>query len=104
MTRWEIRNNARAGDEDWGNRLAFRRNSHAIAWADWANGSWNGIRKMEASAKRRRILALWLPRFSTDRLTRLIARLGPFRIKKASRPKRRWWSPGAPTTRCMFMP
>jgi protein ImuB len=28
---------------------------------------------MEASAKRRRILALWLPRFSTDRLTRLIA-------------------------------
>jgi protein ImuB len=28
---------------------------------------------MEASAKRRRILALWLPRLSTDRLTRLIA-------------------------------
>src|SRR6185437_13904477 len=49
------------------------RNSRAIAWADWANGSWNGIRKMEISAKRRRILALWLPRFSTDRLTCLIA-------------------------------
>ncbi len=26
---------------------------------------------MESSAKRRRILALWLPRLSTDRLTRL---------------------------------
>ncbi|MGA2868630.1 MAG: DNA polymerase Y family protein, partial [Verrucomicrobiota bacterium] len=47
--------------------------SHVIGWADWANGSWNGIRKMEASTKRRRILALWLPRLSTDRLTRLIA-------------------------------
>src|SRR5471032_381908 len=52
-----------------GGRLVTGPRSHAIAWADWANGSWNGIRKMEASAKRRRILALWLPRFSTDRLT-----------------------------------
>src|ERR1700678_698501 len=56
-----------------GERLAIWLASHVIGWADWANGSWNGIRKMEASTKRRRILALWLPRLSTDRLTRLIA-------------------------------
>src|SRR5581483_8740726 len=56
-----------------GARLVIWRSSRAIAWADWGNGSWNGIRKMEISAKNRRILALWLPRLSTDRLTRLIA-------------------------------
>src|ERR1700761_93536 len=59
-----------------GDRRVIWRASRGIArsdWAaDWVNGSWDGIRKMEASAKRRRILALWLPRFSTDRLTRLI--------------------------------
>src|SRR5579864_8306952 len=41
----------------------------ATATARRVTGFWNGIVMVESSA-RRRILALWLPRLSTDRLQR----------------------------------
>src|SRR5579864_8854274 len=41
----------------------------ATATARRGTGFWNGIVMVESSA-RRRILALWLPRLSTDRLQR----------------------------------
>src|SRR5688572_20079230 len=50
------------------------RNSCAIAAGPPDPGRWNGMRRMSVLFSRQRILSLWRPRLSTDRLTRLGAR------------------------------
>src|SRR5579872_238747 len=58
-----------------GGRPFSRRHWCATGWAPPAAGRCNGMSNMDFSAKRdttnmRRILAIWLPRLPTDRLTR----------------------------------
>src|SRR5690242_20318780 len=51
-------------------RRASRRNLCAIAAARLDHGRWSGVSSMSVLSSRQRILSLWLPRLSTDRLVK----------------------------------
>src|SRR6185312_13653158 len=52
-------------------RRGSTRSSCAIAAARSDHGRWSGVSTMSVLSSRQRMLSLWLPRLSTDRLARL---------------------------------